>query len=44
MAAAYEVELVYCFEKRGVLRNVEDEQSVIPQITPAEFVRLKAEE
>ena len=43
MAAAYEVELVYCFEKRGVLRDVEDELSVIPQITPTEFVRLKAE-
>ena len=43
MAAAYEVELVYCFEKRGVLRNIEDETSVIPEITPSQFVRLKAE-
>lgn len=43
MARAYEVELVYCFEKRGVLLDIGDENSVIPQITPSQFVRLKAE-
>ena len=39
----YETELVYCFEKRGVLRNVADENSVIAGITPSEFERLRAE-
>ncbi len=43
MAASYEVELVYCFEKRGVLRDINDENSVIGRITPSQFVRLKAE-
>lgn len=43
MARAYEVELVYCFEKRGVLLDIDDQSSVIPRITPSEFVRLKAD-
>ncbi len=43
MARAYETELVYCFEKRGVLMDVEDDNSVIPRITPEEFTRLRAE-
>ena len=29
--------LIYCFEKKGVLSNVEDENSVIPLITPEIF-------
>lgn len=33
--------LIYCFEKPGVMRNVEDEASVIPLITPQTFVTLK---
>lgn len=43
LADMYEVRLVYCFEKRGVLRNEHDEESVIPVITPAEFERYVAE-
>lgn len=42
MSAVYEVELVYCFEKRGVLTDVEDEHSVIPEITPEKFAELRA--
>jgi len=42
MSAAYEVELIYCFEKRGVLMDINDEDSVIPEITPAYFEELKA--
>lgn len=42
MAPFYEVELIYCFEKRGVLDDVEDENSVIPHITPTLFATLKA--
>lgn len=41
LAVQYEVELWYAFEKRGVLRNVEDEHSVIAHITPADYEVLK---
>ena len=34
---AYDVTLIYCFEKKGVLRDAEDEDSVIPVITPDLF-------
>jgi acetylglutamate kinase len=37
LAAHFEVTLVYCFEKRGVLRDAEDDNSVIPHIRRAEF-------
>lgn len=39
----YEVELIYCFEKKGVLRDVADEDSVIPMLHPALYAELKAE-
>lgn len=42
ISALYEVELIYCFEKRGVLDNMDDENSVIPHIDPAKFEQLKA--
>jgi len=44
LAKHYHVELVYCFEKNGVLSNPEDEQSVIPQITPSSYAMLKDEQ
>lgn len=34
-------ELIYCFEKPGVLSDIENESSVIPQITPHNFKKLK---
>ena len=37
----YETALIYCFEKNGVLMNVEDENSVIENITAAEYQRYK---
>lgn len=43
VAQHYDVELIYCFEKRGVLDNIEDENSVIDHITPSLFEQLKAE-
>lgn len=43
MAAAYRVSLVYCFEKRGVLLDVADDHSVIPEIRKPDFARLKEE-
>ena len=41
LAGAYTVKLHYCFEKNGVLRDVADEQSVIPQIDAASYADLK---
>ena len=35
--------LTYCFEKPGVMTDVEDENSVIPLITPTLFETLKAQ-
>jgi acetylglutamate kinase len=37
----YEVKLIYSFEKTGVLLDVENEDSVIPVITPAYYEELK---
>ena len=39
MARFFDVTLVYCFEKKGVLRNADDDESVIPHINEAEFKR-----
>jgi acetylglutamate kinase len=36
------VELIYCFEKQGVMLDVSDESSVIPRIDKARFEELKA--
>jgi acetylglutamate kinase len=41
MAAVFEVELIYSFEKAGVLLNALDESTVIPKITPAYYAELK---
>ncbi|TCJ17721.1 acetylglutamate kinase [Flaviaesturariibacter flavus] len=41
LAAAYEVHLLYSFEKRGVLRDAADNDSAIPRITPAAYLELK---
>jgi acetylglutamate kinase len=40
--AHYAVELVYCFEKKGVLRDVHDEATVIPSLSAVEYQTLKA--
>ena len=39
----HEVELIYCFEKDGVLFDKDDDNSVIPQIDREKFAALKAE-
>ena len=43
MAALYDVTLVFAFEKPGVLRNPDDDSSVIPVITRSDFERYKAD-
>lgn len=37
----FEVKLLYCFEKKGVLLNIEDGNSVLPKITPDSYSELK---
>lgn len=37
LAGMFDITLVYCFEKKGVLRNENDDNSVIPVITPDLF-------
>lgn len=43
LSGDYDVRLVYCFDKAGVLENVEDEGSVIPLITKEKYRSLTAE-
>ncbi|MCC8034496.1 MAG: acetylglutamate kinase [Rikenellaceae bacterium] len=43
MAPKASVELVYCFEKDGVLSDTKDESSVIPEIDTRSYHRLRAE-
>ncbi len=42
MGKIYTVQLVYTFEKAGVLLDVHDENSVIPIINPADYEMLKS--
>ncbi|MCX2433301.1 acetylglutamate kinase [Pedobacter sp. GR22-10] len=43
MSALYETRLVYCFEKKGVLKDVNDDDSVVREIKADEFEGLKAD-
>lgn len=43
LSEIYNVHLVFCFEKSGLLRDIEDEQSLITQITVPELSGLKQE-
>ena len=43
LAPFFDVTLVYCFEKKGVLRDENDDESVIPRIDRAAFERYVAE-
>lgn len=43
MAAVYETHLLYCFEKKGVLTDVNDENSVIPLLTEQNYASYLAE-
>ena len=43
LAKVYDVTLVFSFEKKGVLRNPDDDDSVIPSITRADFERYRAD-
>lgn len=43
LAQEFDVTLVYCFEKKGVLRDENDDDSVIPVITPELFAQYVSE-
>lgn len=43
MSQYYEVSLVYCFEKKGVLMNEHDDDSVIPQLDKASYQKYVQE-
>lgn len=42
MSDLYEVELIYSFEKSGVLLDADDDTTVIPEIDPAYYQQLKS--
>ena len=43
LAPYYDTTLIFSFEKKGVLRNPDDDDSVIPVITHPDFLRYKAD-
>ena len=42
LAANFEIELIYCFEKKGVLMDIDDNDSVIVDIDKKKYEQLKA--
>jgi acetylglutamate kinase len=44
MSALYRSTLIYCFEKSGVLLDAEDESTVISNLDPAAYIKLKTEQ
>ncbi|MCC9135335.1 acetylglutamate kinase [Pontibacter silvestris] len=43
LAQNFDVHLMYCFEKKGVLRDVNDDASVISSVSKEEYAQLKEE-
>lgn len=43
LSEQYQVELIYCFEKKGVLKDVNDDDSVIENINGSLYAELKKE-
>lgn len=44
LAKTYETTLIYCFEKKGVLMDIDDEESVIRDIDPTRYEELKKQQ
>lgn len=44
LAGIYQVQLIYSFEKKGVLLDVEDENSCIPVLRPTDYADLKSQQ
>lgn len=43
LSSLYETKLIYCFEKNGVMRDINDDLSVIEKINPSYFEELKTQ-
>ena len=43
MSALYETQLIYCFNKKGVLADIDDEESVISCIDTDQYAELKSQ-
>ncbi|MFB5945568.1 acetylglutamate kinase [Albibacterium profundi] len=43
LSTSYSVSLIYCFEKKGVLRDVNDEKSLVTEIKREDFDNLQRE-
>jgi acetylglutamate kinase len=41
LSSLYETTLIYCFEKKGVLQDIDDEDSLIREINPTHYEELK---
>jgi len=44
LSKLYETTLIYCFEKKGVLQDINDEDSLIREIDPARYEELKQQQ
>ena len=44
LAYLYETTLIYCFEKKGVLKDINDEESLIKEIDPTRYEELKQQQ
>lgn len=44
LTKCYKVKLIYCFEKNGILENVDDEASVIPNLNIDFYHQLKKDQ
>lgn len=44
LSSLYETTLIYCFEKKGVLQDIDDEESLIRDINPQRYEELKEQQ
>ncbi|MFD0749528.1 acetylglutamate kinase [Mucilaginibacter calamicampi] len=44
MSGVFDTTLIYCFEKKGVLMDIDDEESVIRDIDPVRYEELKIQQ
>ncbi|EHQ28942.1 acetylglutamate kinase [Mucilaginibacter paludis] len=44
LSKLYETTLIYCFEKKGVLQDIDDEDSLIREIDPERYLELKEQQ
>jgi acetylglutamate kinase len=44
LSELYQTTLIYCFEKKGVLKDIDDEDSLIREIDPKQYEELKTQQ